>query len=432
MLIAKGATRLFAKRLAPNDNSKNQVYVGGNPAEAQAAFEVLPPTRIEADTNRQGQPSFKGPVDFWWVDDEGPTASAPNAQLIYYPQYPEVRFSGFLRGCPIAPSQIMVSRDPGRVLVLGVRSDGRVLGHAAAADSPVGQYVARLEAPASVGVFVPLEARVQNADSELFAALCELSSRNWLPGVRLTAGGLVPCTSSNCGGVTLEAMLGIRPNSYSRPDYLGWELKAFKSRSLDAPSGGVVTIMTPEPNGGCYVEQGAQAFVRRFGYSDMSGRPDRLNFGGVYRAGMRHTGTCLTLRLRGFDAERQQIIDATGGIELVTDEGEVAAAWSMDKLLDHWRHKHAKACYVPYLMRPGEYRYGSSVLCGVGTGFAHLLAAFAAGTAYYDPGIKLENASTLKPILKRRSQFRVRFADLARLYEAWNSVDVCGGIRRGA
>lgn len=41
-----------------------------------------------------------------------------------------------------------------------------------------------------------------------------------------------------------------------------------------------------------------------------------------------------------------------------------------------------------------------------GTDSLRLLRAFAAGAMYYDPGIKLENAST-KPKVKPRRQFRV-------------------------
>ena len=45
-----------------------------------------------------------------------------------------------------------------------------------------------------------------------------------------------------------------------------------------------------------------------------------------------------------------------------------------------------------------------------------LLAAFACGEVYYDPGIKLENATT-KPKKKNRSQFRVASRNIKALYE---------------
>jgi hypothetical protein len=72
---------------------------------------------------------------------------------------------------------------------------------------------------------------------------------------------------------------------------------------------------------------------------------------------------------------------------------------------------------------PRRYRYGKKVLAGIGTDFPLLLAAFARGAAFYDPGIKLENASG-KPVLKRRSQFRIQMKDIAALYEKTEWLDL--------
>jgi hypothetical protein len=40
--------------------------------------------------------------------------------------------------------------------------------------------------------------------------------------------------------------------------------------------------MTPEPDAGFYKDKGAEAFIRKFGYPDHSGKKDRLNFGGIH------------------------------------------------------------------------------------------------------------------------------------------------------
>jgi hypothetical protein len=53
-----------------------------------------------------------------------------------------------------------------------------------------------------------------------------------------------------------------------------------------------------------------------------------------------------------------------------------------------------------------------------------LLRAFAAGAVYYDPGIKLENASSEKPKNKKRSQFRVASKNINVLYESVETVGV--------
>ena len=52
-----------------------------------------------------------------------------------------------------------------------------------------------------------------------------------------------------------------------------------------------------------------------------------------------------------------------------------------------------------------------------------LLRALAAGGVYYDPGIKLEFAST-KPVVKRRSQFRIASKNIGALYEIVEVVEV--------
>lgn len=59
-----------------------------------------------------------------------------------------------------------------------------------------------------------------------------------------------------------------------------------------------------------------------------------------------------------------------------------------------------------------------------GTDPLRLLRALAAGAVYYDPGIKVEQASTAHPATKRRSQFRVASKHIAALYETVEAVEV--------
>ena len=53
-----------------------------------------------------------------------------------------------------------------------------------------------------------------------------------------------------------------------------------------------------------------------------------------------------------------------------------------------------------------------------------MLKALACGAVYYDPGIKLEQASSAKPVAKKRSQFRVASKNIAALYETVEVVEV--------
>ena len=96
-------------------------------------------------------------------------------------------------------------------------------------------------------------------------------------------------------------------------------------------------------------------------------------------------------------------------------------------MMTHWNRKHAFAAYVPSLHRkgpPNQYRYGPVVRLGEGTDFLLLLQAFAAGTVYYDPGLKVERASSAQPEVKRRNQFRMRSRNLDALYKTLPTVDV--------
>ena len=63
-----------------------------------------------------------------------------------------------------------------------------------------------------------------------------------------------------------------------------------------------------------------------------------------------------------------------------------------------------------------SYKYADIVRLGEGTDFIKFLKAVHAGIVYYDPGIKLENASGI-PKIKRRSQFRILSGDISCLYD---------------
>ncbi|MGA7256644.1 MAG: MvaI/BcnI family restriction endonuclease [Terracidiphilus sp.] len=185
--------------------------------------------------------------------------------------------------------------------------------------------------------------------------------------------------------------------------------------------------MTPEPTEGVYSSEGVEAFIRRFGYRDRE-VADRRNFGGIHNAVRACAATGLVLTLVGYDGRRKKITDPTGGgIALLTSEGEIAAKWPYTGLLAHWNRKHARAAYVPSTVREErarQYRFGSRVRLGTGTDFLLFLDAVSDGAVYYDPGIKMENASTARPQIKRRSQFRIKSAQIPLLYRKLEVVDL--------
>lgn len=417
-----GAVRFLAKPLAANDNSKNQLYLGGD----FSALNIIPHGEVYTDeTDKAGSIRDRGKanVQFSWIDENG-LYEAKHTKLILYPKYPEVRMSGFLLGCKGAPSKIIAPRMEGRVLFIGITNDGKLLGHAVTADSPLAKELrARQEDFETTGVFFKITETNENGSTrnQLITKLTEIYQKHWIPSCKLGADGIAtPYSALNGGGYTLESELGISPNGFGEPDYLGWEIKQYGVNNFTkyTPKS-VVTLMTPEPTGGLYKEEGMLEFMSRYGYPDKSGKEDRVNFGGVYsNVRTYHKDTTLKLRMLGYDYEKQNIVDMNGGIALLDPKDNVAALWKFTGIMDHWNRKHAQAAYIPSLMRkpPPEYCYGAKVLLCEKTDFSLFLKAVTDGVVYYDPGIKVENASSEKPKTKKRSQFRIKHKDLSKMY----------------
>lgn len=422
-----GVKQLLLKELAANDNSKNQPYLGGN----LEILNLLPMGEVREETTPSGKTGLKAPLPLSWLRPDGTLTPAPNTQIILYPQYPEIRMSGFLKGTEGGPNELMTVRQAGRMLFLGITTDRRIIGWVVAPDSALAREVRSLGELRRTGVFQHLPIGTADTSRErLLARLRAIHEMGWLASQRLDAlGAFCPCNGSNCGGYTLEAHLGVIPNGKAEPDFEGWEIKGHSVTDFGRPGSGNLTLMTPEPTGGLYKQQGAEAFVRRFGYADQSGIADRLNFSSPHRYGVRNEKTGLTLRFIGYDVAKNSITDPRGGFTLADDNGDEAATWHFAGLIEHWNRKHAKAAYVPYKARKEpaqEYSYGGLVRLAEDTDFLRFLKAMASHSVIYDPGIKLEGISSSRPTVKRRSQFRIRSADIADLYAHMN-VQTLGG-----
>lgn len=418
LFIDNGCQKLYVKRLSPNDNSKNQVYLGGS-------FEILnifPLSEIKTeeagDWNRE---RFKASINFSWIGDDGNIYPAPNSQLILYPKYPEVRFSGFLARCENPPSELMTQRLADRLLFLSISNKGEILGYVTSPNSELAKEFNALHAYNEIGIFKVIDLpRTVNNKAKLLDELYRIHQLNWIISKRLDKNGnILQCVSSNCGGYTLEAELGITPNGYSEPDFLGWEVKQFGVANFERIYSSVITLMTPEPTDGIYKTLGTEEFLRKYGYADKIGREDRINFGGIHKVGLQHSSTNLEMQLIGFDYESGKIRNSNGRIALVDIQGNEASSWSFSSMLLHWNRKHNQACYVPSLSETADerkYKYGNKIILGTGTDFQLFLRQMAIGNIYYDPGIKMENVST-KPKIKKRSQFRIKSKFLGELYK---------------
>ena len=433
----KGCTKLYIKQLSPNDNSKNQVYFGGS-------FDVLNIFPIQEITSHDvgdwKRERFKTRLNYFWLNNEGQLYNAPDAQLILYPKYPEVRFSGFLKGVKNAPSDLMASRIERRLLFLGISHRGEVIGYVAAPESEAAVEFNDQGDLDTVGVFKEITlvggALELNTKNQLIQELKRIHKLGWIDTKRLDSGrNILPCVFSNCGGYTLEAELGVAPNSYSEPDYLGWEIKQFAVKDFRKFDSSIVTLMTPEPTHGFYVSSGVEDFIRKYGYVDKLGREARLNFGGIHKFNSTQVTTRLKLIIQGFNTSTNKITSTEGFIGLLDTDENIAASWSFISLLKHWNTKHANACYVPsrnrkhellYPFSKQQYQYGDTVMLGIATDFSLMLGQVALGNIYYDPGIKLELAieGIRKQNVKRRSQFRIKSAFLPNLYKKNEIIDL--------
>jgi len=422
LMASLGAKRAVYKRLSENDNSKQQIYMGSD-------FSFLTELPFGEITKYPDMkiPNFKAPVELWWINENGETAPAPDAQLILYPKYPEVRLSGFMRGCTTGPSGYMSpipaeergeknSKD-GRILILGITDQGRIYAYLAIKNSPVARSIPVDGFPdGNAGgtlLRFPLRSEAGNSRDQLISKLTEVNRMGWIESCRMDSkGNIMRYNARNGGGYTLEALFGIIPNGRAEPDFMGWELKAF--------TGNRITLMTPEPDSGFYREYGAKEFVLKYGHDT----PDaKKYFTGTHKAGILNKTTSMTMEIRGFDTVKGTITDVSGGIFLIPPDGSEAAIWSFPVLLKHWSRKHSHACYVRYdsEIREGKtgFKYCDPVWIGEGTDFSLFLRAMSSGKIVYDPATKVILLKTGKTGIKARSQFRMNFKELGCLYTAF-------------
>lgn len=471
----QGVTRIYYKLLSPNDNSKNQPYMGGHLTD----LGFLPTGEIIDSPSTSGktkdpkrQVKYTASLNYYWLSPEGRSYKAPNAKLIYYPQYPEVRFSGFLTktdfdmGGWMDPAK--KGREQGRVLFFGIKNTGEIFAYLSTPDSRIAQEINDFKSTELSGVFRELlmprqysfaqaklfdksndtsyrakvaetaghysntsgvDSQAVSSKKTLISELKRIHLEQWITSKRLNKKGIeIPYSAQNGGGYTMEAELGVIPNGIAEPDFMGWEVKQFGVTRFDLINSKALTLMTPEPNGGVYVENGAEGFVRKYGRPNTRGIQHRYDFTGKHTVNKLCESTGLTLVTDGYDLETNRITNGAGSIALLDENENVASSWSFTKLMEIWKRKHAKAVYIPSISRKEEnhlkeYSYGNEVRLFEGTSIIKLLKTVAEGHVYYDPGIKLTNENT-NPSTKRRSQFRIKSASLEKLYDKKEVMDV--------
>jgi MvaI/BcnI restriction endonuclease family len=417
-----GVCEVFIKVLSPNDNSKNQIYLG-----SEKFIHILPALSTSQNVQISQKTKarnfiFINHLQFFWINETG-VHYAPNTKIIFYPQYPEVRLSGFLSGCDDGPNDLIGERnDIPRVLFLGNdnngNSFGRVLRLTRALRNEIIQNCDSLDEN-SEGVFFRKELYKKRSLNALCTALRAIVNLGWIDSCKLKEGVKEPYKAVNGGGYTLEAHLGISPNGNAEPDYMGWEVKQHKFDKK------VITLMTPDPDKGFAAEEGTEKLVQKYGYIPRDGKKDRKNFGGVYRNGDEyHHLTKVKLVLTGF--KNGKITSQNGQVALIDKRGVIVAAWTFEKIMAHWTRKHYKAVYVPSDKRPyrkkNQYKYLNTISIGINSRFVQFLTLLEEGRIYLDPALNIQKNENGKMKPKTRYQFRVHKDDLKDLYDEFKEV----------
>lgn len=437
LLGGQGVRTAYVKLLsAQQDNSKNQIYLGGGLDGVTNLFPATIHSRAASESTGKrrssaGAPKLEARLNFAWLGGNGDRTDAPNTRIIDYFQYPEVRLSGFLKDSdgPDALRRDAQGQYGRRILVMGTATDGKVVGLVLTErDDPLVASFPDLPFAARGGVLRTLivDGTPDASPAQLLHNQMTAVVRGGWYTSRINRGGVVgPFAGAQGGGYTLEALLGVAANGNKAPDLHGYEIKSY--------SGSRISLMTPTPDLGFQGKHTFREFMERWAHPGDKG-DGSLRFTGLHRVGITNVRTGLAMRVRGYDRLEDRFGDpAEIVVELIHgDSGEVAAGWSLEKLGNCWNAKHANALYIALEKRNAddglaEYRYASRWLIGRGTDVWRLLRAIDRGTVFYDPADSIYSDGRSKV----RSQWRINASDLpaamTSLYAASEIVTVDGG-----
>jgi hypothetical protein len=438
-LAAHQVRRAVLKQLPKNANDKNQVYMSTDFGVLSDEFALtfnergLSSSDKDARNVRVARSISEAAFDqFFWLKADGSLCKAKRVKAIIYPQYPEVRLSGFITVENTMPSSLSVSftkqyPNAKRLLVLGAKPGGDCIGiiYTDLSDALIEEVKAlpgneRAKACKIIDFGEP-------GIHQLFGLLKPLVGVP-LRGCRLNKmGETLPFTGTQVCGYTLEHSLNIASNSDKEGDIFGIELKTHTSKKL--------TLFTPEPDFGFYAED-FSAFMTRFGYLDEQGD---MRLTGLHRANIPCAKTGLVLKVTEFrvDEDGEWILDSHGervrfpyaensplsaktdGLQVVLLDanGFVAAGWSFARLMNSWGAKHNEVVYIPAaktlnrdvvqvdLGYSVSVTFSPTVMLCQKTSAERLYKAINDGVIFLDPAPKLHATDAAKH--KRRAQWRV-------------------------
>jgi len=419
---SEGIYKIYVRELQEKqDNTKNQIYFGTGsvlnllPCEIKKGSESISKSKKKSF---EGKNKIEAKLDFYWFNNKGDLYNAPNAQLIFYFQYPEVRLSGFFKGCGIRADCLRRENQANygrRILIIGIKDNSKIVALVLnEKDHPVVLDFPDLRKDESVDIF--LSHNIQSTNKfysaspyeELIERMSEISGK-WHASKRLINrdDGPIPFAGNQGCGLTLEALLGIEMNSSKKPDFKGIEIKSYKK-------GGSISLMTPQPDAGERAKLSFRDFMKEYGWNSSNPKHlGRIVFTGPFRIGQINEKKGFDLRINGFDNLKNKFFSDQifVGLYRIRDN-QLVASWSGQKLLEHWIKKHSEALYVQYESRyitnqsgkkEQQYLYNGKCLYGKGTSIINFFNALAQSLVVYDPADEIYENGTPKS----RSQWRV-------------------------
>jgi hypothetical protein len=408
----KGVSEIYVKHLAEKqDNEKNQIYLGKG---GDGAGNILPSTprvrhlsqSTEKGRSQKGRYIIEGLLDFAWLDSAGNAHPAPDAKIIDYFQYPEVRLSGFIGGCESPPDALRRTRMAKygkRILVMGANKEKCVYGLVLTElEDPLVNTFPQLT-KSEVSPQILLHHVIGTTAGANYEAILLDEIRQicgvWHPSMRLKprAPYPAPFKGNQGAGYTLEALLNIPSNSSKSGDKYGIELKAFKKA-------GKISLMTPTPDKGVEGERKFKDFMNEYGWASKG----RTVFTGTHRYHKPASRSQLVLDMLGYDSNEKSFAEDKDALVLgIIDplQNLLVSGWSFEKLISSWNQKHLSAFYVQYEaqkhagvpnLHGKDYKYTGDVYIGRGTTVFHFINAVIADIVYYEPGHSVSAAGEAK------------------------------------
>ena len=173
-------------------------------------------SKSKKNTTKDVSIKYQASINLKWVDSYQNIYPAPHAKLIYYPQYPEVRFSGFLLGSQVNLARWMDpnkdGRAQGRWLILAIANNETVYGYIASPESNLARELEEKISLKTNAVFSEIDlqnfSEIRDTKTAILKKFSEIHDAGWINGQKLGKDLIAkPYKARNGGGYTLRVSI---------------------------------------------------------------------------------------------------------------------------------------------------------------------------------------------------------------------------------